>query len=177
MRALLEKTIFQVDVMTLEVRLGEETARRIEEIAAGRSYSSALEDSIAAAAVGATDAFARSRFLRDVSLGQFLDGVRGNMRRALRAGIITQADYDLVSAGLARWFAFLEERGILDGDQIVYRIRGDSLRTQYRAVTGAVLLDQVDVGPERRLTLLGSYFAPKSDFRRNLIRSLFPDGS
>jgi hypothetical protein len=36
-------------------------------------------------------------------------------------------------------------------------------------------LDQVDIGPERRLAVLGSYFAPESDFREGLVRSLFED--
>ena len=71
------------------------------------------------------------------------------------------------------WFGFLEVEGASKGDEILYRIRGDSLRTVYRTVGQEVLLDQVDVGPERRMAVLGSYFAPGSDFRKGLIRSLF----
>ncbi len=53
-----------------------------------------------------------------------------------------------------------------------YRIRGDSLHTVYLASDGETLLDQVDVGPERRLSVLGGYFAPGSDFRDKLVDSL-----
>ena len=35
------------------------------------------------------------------------------------------------------------------------------------------ILDDLEIGPERRRALLGSYFGPKSDFRKGLIESLF----
>ncbi|MGH7552989.1 MAG: hypothetical protein ACREMQ_08145 [Longimicrobiales bacterium] len=54
----------------------------------------------------------------------------------------------------------------------IYRIAGETLHTRYRDAQGNVLLDQVDVGAAPRRAVLGSYFAPRSDFRRPLIRSL-----
>ncbi len=50
------------------------------------------------------------------------------------------------------------------------------LRSQYRSAAGEVLLDQTDVGAERRLSVLGSYFVRKSDFRDGLIKSVLSDG-
>ena len=173
MHMLFEKTIFKVDVLTLDVRFGPEPARRLEALVAGGRYSSALADSIAAVAVDARDAWARLRFERNVSLGRFLDGVRKNLKRALQAGIIDADSYDDISGDLPFWYKFLAADGIHDGDEMFYRIRGDTLHTVYRAVTGEVLLDQIDIGPERRLSVLGGYFAPKSDFRKGLIKSLF----
>lgn len=174
MHMLWEKTFLKVDVLTLDVRVGEETAARLGALAGGRSYSKKLADSLAAAALDARDAFVRIRFERNVSLDQFLDGVRDNLRKARDAGIIGAATYDTISSGLPRWFAFLRERGIHDGDRILYRIRGDTLRTAFVAREGDVLLDQTDLGAGRRLAVLGSYFVRGSDFRDGLIRSL-PD--
>ncbi len=173
MEALLEKTIFKVDVLTLEVRLGEKDARRVQALAAGRTYSKALADSIAEVAIHSQDAWAQIEFLRGASLKQFLDGIDDNLSRAWDAGIISEADYEMISKGLPRWFAFLEARRIRKGDRIRYRVLGDTLRTQYWAASGELLLDQVDVGPERRLAVLGSYFARRSEFREDLVRSLF----
>ncbi|HSM08267.1 MAG TPA: hypothetical protein VLA33_04535, partial [Gemmatimonadota bacterium] len=65
-----------------------------------------------------------------------------------------------------------EERGIRSGDRMLQRVRGDTLRTVYEGADGEVLLDQVDVGPERRLAVLGGYFAPGSDFRQGLVESV-----
>ncbi|MEE8549653.1 MAG: hypothetical protein V3T08_00155 [Gemmatimonadota bacterium] len=173
MSTLLERTIFKVDVLTLEIRFGEATDRRLEELIADRRYSSQLADSIAEIAVGSENAWAVMEFKRGVSLDQFVDGVRDDMGRARDAGIITDGEYDMIADGIPQWFAFLEERRIQKGDQIFYRIRGDTLRTQFRSVDGETLLEQTDVGPERRLAVLGSYLAPKSSLRKGLVQSLF----
>lgn len=177
MRMLFEKTIFKVDVLTLHIRLNEADAREIERLVRGRRYSDQLADSVADVAIESRDVWARIRFERNVSLGQFLDGTEDNLEKVHKAGIIDESDYDLISKGMPIWYAFLEERGILDEDLMYYRIRGDTLRTQYVGVEGKVLLDQTDVGPERRLAVLGSYFVHGSDFRKGLIKSLFSEGS
>lgn len=166
MATLLEKTIFKVDVAWLEIWLTPEVDRRIRALAGG-----ADRDSIAVVATRATDALARLHFQRNVSLGQFLDGLQGSARRAHDAGIISGAAYDDIVTSSPTWYSFLEGRGIRKGDEMLYRIRGDTLRTVFRAADGEILLDQRDVGPERRLSVLGGYLAPGSDFRRGLVES------
>ncbi len=173
MHTLFEKTIFKVDILTLDLRFNEDVQRRLKALASGRALTPTLADSVAAVAVDARDIWARLRFERGVSLDQFVDAVRGNAGRARDAGIISDDTFDDVARNLPVWYAFLEDRRIHDGDEMFYRIRGDTLRTVYRAVTGEILLDQVDVGAQRRLAVMGGYFAPKSDFRKGLIESLF----
>jgi hypothetical protein len=173
MRTLLQKTIFRIDVLRLEVRVDEETRRRIEELARNRGYSDEVADAIAAVAIQAKDAWIQITLLRDVSLSRFVGGVRDGLRQARKAGIITPQNYRHVSQSLPKWFAFLEERELQKGDQIYYRIQGDAMRTAYRGVRGEILLDKTDYGDDPRLAVLGSYFAPDSDFREGLIRSLF----
>lgn len=182
MHMLLEKTLFKVDVLTLDVRLGVDATRRVEALLDGnRSDGGAvsrdrLRDSLAAVALGTHDAWALIEFQRNVSLDQFLGGVRDNLREATRAGVIQPATFHSISDALPRWYAFLADRGIRTGDEMHYRIRGDSLHTVYVGADGAVLLDQVDVGPERRQSVLGGYFAPGTDFREKLIDSLASGG-
>ena len=176
MHTKLEKTIFRVDVLMLDIWFGPDDAAQLEELANGRRYSRELAESIAAAAINSQDAFVRIEFLRDVSLEQFLDGVDENLRLVPEAGIITKSEYEMISAGLPRWFGFLEERGVHKGDQMLYRIRGDTLRTQFRASDGEILLEQTDVGPERRRAVLGSYLVRGSEFHKDLIESLFATG-
>lgn len=173
MHMLLEKTIFKVDVLTLDVRLGLLEAARLDSLLAGREFSEDLADSVAAVALASRDAWARIEFQRGVSLDQFLGGVRDNLRHAEEAGIVTPGEYGTIVTGLPRWYSFLADRRIRSGDQMFYRIRGDTLHTVFRSVEGEKLLDQVDVGPERRLSVLGGYFAPNSDFREKLVKSLF----
>jgi hypothetical protein len=177
MHTLLEKTIFKVDVLTAEVWLGEEDTRRIEGIVAeGGGYSPDVADAVAEVAIYSENALVRLEFVRDVSIEQFLDGVDENLRLVPEAGIIPEAEYRRISESLPRWFAFLAERGIHKGDEITYSIRGDSLRTRYLAADGRVLLDQTDIGSSARLSVLGSYFVEKSEFRKGLVSSLFEGG-
>ena len=171
MHMLLERTIFRVDVLTLDIRFGPAATDRIERLLAGSIDSGSLADSIAAAALAADDALARLEFQRDVRLGQFLGGIRDNLRRATRAGIVTPAEFRSISSDLPGWYAFLNERGIRSGDRMLQRVRGDTLRTVYVGADGETLLDQVDVGPAHRLAVLGGYFAPGSDFRKGLVES------
>jgi len=172
MHMLLERTIFKVDVLTLEVRFGTATAARIERLLASPGGREGLADSVANAVLAADDALARLEFQRHVRLDQFLDGIRDNLRLATRAGILSPAEFRSISSDLPDWYAFLSERGIRSGDRMHQRVRSDTLRTVYVGAEGDLLLDQVDVGPERRLAVLGGYFAPGSDFREGLVASV-----
>jgi len=172
MHMLLERTILNVDVLTLDVRVGPSTADRIDELLAKPREFGGLSDSVAAAALEATDVLARIEFHRNVGLTRFLGGIRDNLRRATRAGIVTPAQFRSISADLPHWYSFLADRDIRSGDRMYQRVRFDTLRTVYVGAEGDLLLDQVDVGPERRLAVLGGYFAPGSDFREGLVASV-----
>jgi len=172
LHTLLEKTIFQVDILTLDVRFGPETAARLDSLADGSGYSEALADSVLAVALDARDAWARMEFQRDFGFDRFQEGMTGSLRAAVKAGIVVPATYDSIVSSIPDWYDFLPERGVKDGDEIFYRVRGDTLHTVYRGAGGQVLLDQVNVGPDRGRGLIGGWFAPESDFREGLVKSL-----
>jgi hypothetical protein len=175
MRMLFERTIFNVDVLTLDICFDAPTAAGIAEHARdGRT--DAGDDAIAAVAIAAMTALGRIEFRRNVSLGQFLGGIRDEQRKAVRAGLLADSTYRLIGDSLPVWFHFLDERGIRTDDQIVYVFRSDSLRTVYRDRDGRVLLDRIDVGEQRRTSVIATWLAPGSDFREPLLRSLDPDG-
>lgn len=177
MSALLEVTIFQIDVLTLTVRVGADEAARIGALAEGRNYSSELADAIAAVMLEAEDAWAHQVFHRDVGMGRYLGGIRETAKKAAEAGFITQAYFEEFSANLPDWFGFLEETGAKKGDEIVFRIRGNRLRTVYRAVDGRILLDTETEGADSRRASIPSFFAPGTRFRERLVKSLLPAGS
>lgn len=172
MRTLLERTIFRIDVVTLTVRIGGEAGDRIERIVERGSWTEAVADSVAAIATDARRAEADLVFHRDVSQERFLDAVRDGLATARDAGIVDSASYRDIERSLPGWYAFLEGRGVREGDEMTYTIRGDTLRTRFRSAEGPVLLDQTDVGAARRRAVLGGYFARGSEFREGLLRSL-----
>jgi hypothetical protein len=167
----LEKTIFKFDVLTLTLWLGPDTTEKLAPLL-GELDQPAARDSVAHIAMESRNAWARITFHREVGLDRFLAGIDDNMRLALRAGIITRSGYETISSDLPRWFAPVAERGFRSGDRIFYRIRGDTLRTVFVTVSGWTPIDQVDVGPERRLAVLGSFLVEGSDFRKGLLVSL-----
>ncbi len=173
MHMLLEKTILNVDVLTVDVRFGKKVHPRLVEIAKGKSYSEDLGKQVAKVAIGADDALVQLKFVRDVSLDQWIDGVRENLEQARKAGLISAAVEKKVSQGLPNWFAAIKERGYKTNDRLLYRVNADSLRTVVVAADGKILVDRTDKEKDAPRVVMASYFAPGSDFREPLIRSLF----
>jgi hypothetical protein len=173
MRMLLEKTIFSIDVLTVDVQVDEPTRQRFRAVADGQPYSRARADRIAGAAIDAQQLYVQLEFVRDVPFNRWVDGVRDSLERAWRAGLIREEHYRSVSDSLPRWFQAAVERGFEAGDRILYRGYPDRLRTLLVSRAGDVLLDQTDRGTDPRRALLAGYFAPGTDFREPLIRSLF----
>jgi len=172
MSTLMEVTIFGIDVLTLTVRVSPETGDRLGTLVEGRDYSDALADSVAAVILETDDLWARQVFERDASRDRMLDGMAETSRRALEAGYIGQAHHDDFVEGLPEMFDFLEERGIEEGDEVFFRIRGDTVRTLYRTSGGEVLMDRSVVDPEARRGSVPGFFAPGTRFREGLVRSL-----
>ena len=173
METVLEKTIFKVDVLRLEVRVDTATARRLESLVRSAHRSQEVEDPIALAVLAAPHAIARVTFERNISLKQFLDAVEDGMQKTADAGWLSEEEFLDINGWMPRWFGFLAEDGIRDGDVITYRLSGDTLRKVYRTVAGEIPLDEILVGRKHRYGVLGAYFAPKSSFRKKLLRSLF----
>jgi hypothetical protein len=173
MHALLERTIFRVDVLTVDVRIDRPTQERFAMLAADRSYSDGLASRIADAAVEARDVFLEVTFLRDVSLSQWVDGARENLDHGRAAGLIQEGTYRDVMQNLPVWFAPVADRGFQERDRIRYRGYPDRLRTVLVDQAGRIWLDQTDIGAPYRRALLAGYFAPGAELREPLIRSLF----
>ena len=70
----------------------------------------------------------------------------------------------------------LAKRGYEKGDRLVYSITPEGLRTAVFSAGGQVLVDIQDRDPGVRKVVLASYFAPKSDFRGPLLKSLVEAG-
>ena len=172
MSALLEKTLFKVDVLTLDVRVDSRTAGRLQSLAEGADYSDHIAGAVSRTVLTAPEVWVRMVFLRGVSQKQFLNGIKDNMKTALEAGLIDTEYYEDTLDNLPEWYDFLEDRRIQKGDAMVYYVHGDTLDSTYHGTDGDVLLDMRRQNPKSRYGVLGSYFAPRSDFRKNLVRSL-----
>ncbi len=174
--ALLEKTLFRIDVARLRVRFGSETADALESLLAGGEASEERTRAAVALAVQSRDAWAGLSFLWGTDFRRFLEGIRDGVETAFAAGLLDASFAQRLSDSLPAWYSPLEERGIRDGDLMMYRIQGDTLRTVFVTVDGQVLVDHTDVGPQARLAVLGGFLEPGSDFRAGLLSSLLDPG-
>ncbi|MBD3221818.1 hypothetical protein GF314_11310 [bacterium] len=177
LEVLLEKTIFQVDVIALDLWLGPTSVAQVRRLCATPEEAAAdagraSRDSLAAIIASSRDARVRVVFQRDVSLDRFLDGVITDMRRAQGAGLLGAEGFQHVASGLPVWLAPLRAEGLHEGDRFLYRIAGDTLRTRVERAGGAVVIDQTDVGVEHRRALLGSLVAPGGGFTDQLLDQL-----
>ncbi|HSG48730.1 MAG TPA: hypothetical protein VLA43_13000 [Longimicrobiales bacterium] len=172
MEMLYEATIFNVDVLTVRLELGVKEAARLQEAASGRPWDAETRNALADLVLDARDALVSVRFHRDVGLDRFLEGMADGVRIARAAGLVPEDHASRVVAEARRDFRVLEDRGIRDGDTFWYRVRGDSLHVAVQARDGEGIAEVRGHGPEHRLTLLGTYMAPGSDFREKLLQSL-----
>lgn len=172
MRMTFKKTILKINVADIEVRFDKPTQARLAEIARAGGDAAALIPKLAEAAIAAPRAVVQMRMNREVSLDRWMGVVRDNVGEARKAGLISRELADQVSQGLPQWFQPLKERGYQKGDRIVYSMTPDGLRTVVVGQDGQTLLDRSDREKGLRQVVLASYFAPGSEFREPLIKSL-----
>ena len=172
MHMLLQKTVLKINVATIDVRVDKPTQSRFAELARDKGYSYELDAQLAATAIGAAHAAVQMQFVRDIPLNRWIGVVRDNMELAREAGLITRDIERKVSDGIPQWFAPLADRGYQKGDRLIYAVSPDTLRTVVVSAGGQLLLDLTEREQGARKVVLASYFAPKSDTREPLIRSL-----
>jgi len=177
MHTLFQRTFLKVDVLTVDVCFDAPTAQRFGAVAARTRLSGAAADTITRAALQAARAQGRIEFLRHVSHGEFIDGVTDDLRKAVKARVMGDSIFRAIVAGLPASYAFLEKRGLRKGDQLVYDMAGDTIRTRYIGADGAVLLDELAVGRQRRNSPLATWFTPGSSYRAGLLQSLQREGA
>ena len=177
MSTLYEKSFLflKVDVLNVEVRFGSEVAEKVKSFVQSGDEPSKFADSIADTAIHAQDAFVHIRFLRNIRLKRFIQEARESTKLVREAGIIDNPSYEHISNNLPVWYGSLAKRGIREGDEMFYRIRGESLRAVFRGVDGTIYVDLEDKGSLFSLAVLGGYFVEKSKFRKGLLQSLFHD--
>ena len=173
MHMLLQKTILRINVATIEVRIDKPAQSRLAGLARGQAYSDALAQQMAGVAIGAERAVVQMKFKRDVSLDRWMGVVRENLEQARKAGLIAVDLERRVGQGLPQWFAALKDRGYEKGDRLIYSVGPDSLRTVVVATNGQVFVDRMEREQGSRRVVMASYFAPGSDFREPLLRSLW----
>lgn len=173
MHMLLQKTFLKINVATIEVRIDKPTQVRLSGLATGKTFSDGLAEQLTHTVIGAERGVVQMKFKRDVSLDRWMGVVRENLEQTRKAGLIDAGLEKRVSQGLPESFVALKSRGYEKDDRLIYEIGPGTVRTVVVSGAGQVLVDRLDQDPSLRKVVLCSYFAPGSDFRDPLLRSLF----
>ena len=173
MHMLLQKTVLNVNVATIDVRFDKGTQGRFAQLAGGKAYAPDLGHQLALAAIDAKHAVVVMQFKRDIPLNRWIGVVKDNLEQARKAGLIAREVEQRVGDSLATWFGALKDRGYEKDDRLIYAVMPDSVRSVVVSKGGQVFVDRVDPGHEGRRVVLGSYFATGSEFREPLLKSLF----
>lgn len=173
MHMLLQKTVLNINVATIDVRFDKGTQGRFAQIATGKAYSTDVGHQLALAAIDAKHAVVEMKFKRDIPLNRWIGVVKDNLEQARKAGLITKEVEQRVGGSLADWFGALKDRGYEKDDRLIYAVMPDSVRSVVVSKGGQVYVDRVDPGHEGRRVVLGSYFATGSEFREPLLKSMF----
>ena len=173
MHMLFTKTLLNIKVANIDVRVDKRTQARLAELVRGQSYSDQIAPQLAVAAFDAGRAVVQMQFLRDIPFNRWVGVVRDNVGEARKAGLITSQVEQRVNQSLPQWFAPVAERGYKKGDKIIYAVRPDAVRSVVVSPEGQMLVDHTEVDPNGHRVVLGGYFATGSEFREPLLRSLF----
>jgi hypothetical protein len=173
LHALMEATLFKIDVLTVDLTVDRPTRDALRKIAAGKAYTPDREEQIVRSVLHVGDSLVEVRFLRDVDLSDFLSEAEKQLTLAAKASLISRDERDAGVRRLRSFFRGLVERGFEDGDQLLYRARSDSLRMVLLTAKGKMLADERIPGARSGVIVLASYLAPQTTFREPLVRSLF----
>jgi len=173
MRMCLERTVLNLNVMSVRVRFDVDTQRQIRALASGRQYSDRLAARIAEAAVHAEKAQAVLVFQREVKLAEFLASLSKGVREATEVGWIDSATATKLRYNLSVWFGPLRGRNFQEGERLVFWGDGPRLTMTLLDRSGKSLMQRRVEFRNATSAMLTFFYVPRSELRAPLIRSLF----
>ena len=155
------------------MRVDKPTQARLAALAKGKSYSSELDAQLANAAFSAQRAVVQMRYKRDVPFNRWVGVLRDNLEDAREAGLITAAVEKRIGQEMPKRLAALKDRGYEENDRLIYSVTANAVQTAVVSKSGQVLVNLVEKDQGARRAVMACYFAPESDYREPLLRSLW----
>jgi len=171
---LFEVTFMKIDVAVIEYQLDEHTAAKVSSITNAGEINESLKNRVAETLL-ASEAIAISMDVqRDTNSGKIMKGMGKNLTRALESELISQAEHDQVLERLTALLSVDEERGILEGDRLMYRVQPDAVRVFLLGVDGKLLVDSLESGPAWTKGIKGIFLGPDSKLRDKFAEAAWP---
>lgn len=177
MNMFFEVTFMKIDVAEIDAWLAPETAAQIGEIVAVGKENDDARDRISDALLAADTMLLSMEYARDSGHDRLMKGVRRSMEAAMKSALITEEEMARMYDALASELATLADRGVLEGDRLVYRLDGEVLQVVYADPAGEQLVSATYEGPEWAKGVKGAFFGKESRFRTKLVKSLYESGN
>jgi len=170
---LYEVTFLNIDVAIIEYQLDAETAEAINDIYSKGEMTEARQNQVGEI-LFASQALAFAMDLqRDASCNRLLKGMLGNLQRAKESEILSASEYELVNKGLPALLAPHEERGVFEGDILMYRVQPDGVRVILQGFDGELLVDSVEEGAAWAKGIKAIFLGKDSKLRQRLVEAVW----
>lgn len=169
-----EVTFMKIDVADVEALLTTADAARVEAVAAGERTGEA-EAEVEAILAGADPVVVAMRYVRDASFGRFTKGMASGIDAAHEGDQLSDAERRSVHDQFLVGLTPMEERGVKEGDTLVFRVEGNAVTMRVVDATGQRLAEASYEGDVYPRAVRGMYICCKSDFLEKLVRSAFED--
>lgn len=173
LQGVLKKTVFRVEVARVQIRVDRETQHDLAELTEGRKRTRALSEGAVRTVLGTKQALITAELRRNVPFDRYVESAYKDLADARKSGLVSQDSYWMIARLLPEWFRAFEDRGARKGDRFLCRLTPTSMRVVYTTASGRKLIDRTVRGRDPGRAVLASYLAPGSNFRDELIDSLF----
>jgi hypothetical protein len=110
--------------------------------------------------------------------GRFIGATRDNLQAAVECGSMDQSTFDELWPYVEDLLSPVNQRGMEEGDVILYRIDGPRVRIVYVDSGGRAIVDGIYEDAEAARGFVGSFMCRETAFSEDLIRSAWEtDGS
>jgi len=170
---LFEVTFMNIDVAIVEFQLDAQTATLVTAITAEGDANDSRMDRVGDTLLAAETIAFSMDIQRDTSTGKLLKGMLLNLERAWKAELISESEHELVSERLRAIFTLHDERGIQEGDKLMYRVQPDGVRVILLGVDGEILEDSYETGLAWTKGIKGIFVGPNSKLREKLVEAVW----
>ncbi len=170
---LFEVTFMNIDVAIVEFQLDAQTATLVSTITAEGDPNDSRMDRVGDILLAAETIAFSMDIQRDTSTGKLLKGMLLNLERAWESELISESEHELVSERLRAIFTQHDERGIQEGDKLMYRVQPDGVRVILLGVDGEILEDSLESGPAWTKGIKGVFVGPNSKLREKLVEAVW----
>ncbi len=168
---LFEVTFMNIDVAIVEYQLDAETAALVSTAIGEGDPNDSCMDRVGEILLAAETIAFSMDMQRDTSSGRLLKGMLLNLERAWKSGLISESEHVLVSERLKVILGTQKERGVLEGDKLMYRVRSDGVRVGLLGVDGELLVDSLEAGTAWARGIKGVFVGPNSKLRDKLVEA------